>query len=171
MCRNLVRFACLVILSLTCCGQVQAVGEDVLARCGEYTFFINPNPGSHVTYYKRMVPCRAEKTIPVPRRVFQTYFVPVAQIIGRPMLISETPIGHAKGVGPHVQCFPGPRVTPAIKEVIEPRPVPVRVPDLVLQPRRVVRPVMLPQWFAVQEHPKPPPAKVRASRAASPTMR
>jgi len=170
MCRNLVRFACLVILSLTCGGPVHAVGEDVLARCGEYTFFINPHPGSHVTFYKKMVPCRAEKTILVPRRVFQTYMVPVPQPVGRPILISETPVGHAKGEGPHLRCFPAPRVMPGIKEVIEPRPVPVRVPDLVLQPRRVVRSVMMPQWFAVQEHPKPAPAKVRASGAAAPTM-
>lgn len=165
MYRNLVRFVGVVILLLIYIGPVHPFGEDVLTRCGEYTFFINPHPGSHVTYYKKMVPCRAEKTIPVPRRIFQTYFVPVPRLRPEPILISETPIGHAKGEGAHVRCFPRPSVRPGTKEVVAPRMAQVRVPELVPQPRTVVKRVMLPQWFAVQELPKRPPIKVRSLAA------
>lgn len=133
-----------------------AFGEPILALSGQYTFFTNPCPGSHTTYYQKMVPCVAKETIWVPRKVVNTYPVPVASIRREPVTISETPVGCPHGSSDCVECAPRPSRYHLVKEVVGPRPVPTPITDIALVPRTVTRRVMLPQWFEVIEQAKPP---------------
>ncbi len=141
-----------------------AMGEDILALTGRYTFFIKPDPTSHVTFYQKMVPCVEEKTVGIPRTVVETYGLPIPFPRRERVLVTETPVGHAKASGPCVQCFPSPVCKAEIKDVIVPRVVPVQVPGVILQPKCVPRRLMSPQWFAVEEHPMPPRGPVRKVR-------
>ncbi|MGO9572246.1 MAG: hypothetical protein ACLP5H_32415 [Desulfomonilaceae bacterium] len=148
-----------IILSLAFCSlslasQVFAFGEDMLALTGQYTFFIRPVPGWDVTFYQKLVPCVAQETVPVARRVVETYPLPIPAMHRQPITISETPVGCAQGSGPCVECYPKPSFRPASKDVATPRVVPVGVPGIELTPKCVTRPVMLPQWFAVTEEPR-----------------
>ncbi|MBI5251413.1 MAG: hypothetical protein HY912_18145 [Desulfomonile tiedjei] len=145
-----------IVFSAAIAAPAFSYGENILAATGQYTFFIKPEPGSCTTYYQKMVPCVAKDIVPVPKRVSQTYPVPVPSIRNIPTVIHETPVGCACGAGPCVECFPRPSVRNASKEAILPRMVPVRVPGVEFVPREVTRRVMLPQWFAVTEEPLPP---------------
>jgi hypothetical protein len=133
-----------------------ATGEDILGKSGQYTFFIKPDPCAPMTYYQKLVPCIVRETVPVPRRVWLTYQVPVPARQTIPVVINETPIGCAGGPIPCAECSPSPSSGPGTREVWGPRLVTVRVPDVVFTPREVTRKVMLPQWFAVTEEPRPP---------------
>lgn len=146
----------LALCSLCLASQVFAFGEDVLGLTGQYTFFIRPVPGWDVTFYQKMVPCVKQDTISIPRRVVQTYPVPVPAVQRQPVTITETPVGCAQGAGPCVECYPMPSSRPALKDIVTPRIVPVGVPGIELTPRDVTHRVMLPQWFAVTEEAKPP---------------
>ena len=146
----------LAFYSLSPASQVFAFGEGVLALTGQYTFFIRPVPGWDVTFYQKLVPCVAEETIPVARRVVQTYPLPIPAMQRQPITIAETPVGCAEGSGPCVECYPKPSSRSASKDVVGPRVVPVGVPGIELNPKHVTRRVMLPQWFAVTEEPKHP---------------
>lgn len=161
MARNLSAIVFVVLLAAFATAPGHAVGEDFLALQGQYTFFIQPDPTSHVTYYQRLVPCIETKTVPIPRRIVETFPVPVPDRRRQPIIVSETPVGCAEGSGPCVECFPRPSTRPGVKEVTVPRYLPVRVPGIAMVPRDVTRRVMRPQWFAVRELPKPPPAKIR----------
>lgn len=149
----------IVVLSLTFCSislasQALAFGEDMLALTGQYTFFIRPVPGWDVTYYQKLVPCVAQETVPVARRVVQTYPLPIPRMQRQPITITETPVGCAQGAGPCVECSPRPSSRPATKDVAGPAIVRVGVPGIEVTPKCVTRRVMLPQWFAVTEHPR-----------------
>jgi len=133
-----------------------AAGEDILAHTGEYTFFIQPEPGSCETYYQKMVPCIAKETIMVPKKVTLSFTVPVPSKQGLPVLRTETPVGCATGSGPCVDCYPKPSCRPALKEIPVPKPRIVRIPTIELVPKCVERRVMLPQWFKVKDEPRPP---------------
>jgi hypothetical protein len=151
----------LVVLSVALSSSAHALGEDILAHTGQYTFFIKPDPTSCVTYYQRMVPCVQKKTVPVARRIVDTFPVPVPVKRKHPVLLSKTPVGCAAGEGPCVECFPKPTCRPASTYALAPKFVPVRVPGVVIEPKCITRRIMLPQWFAVEEHEKPPPRKIR----------
>jgi len=152
--KSLMMVLWLAFCSLTFASQLFAFGEDMLALTGQYTFFIKPVPGWDVTFYQKMVPCVAQETLPVARRVVQTYPLPIPAMRRQPITVTETPVGCAQGSGPCVECFPMPSCTPASKEVPVPLVVSVGVPGIELAPRCVTRPVMLPQWFAVTEQPR-----------------
>jgi len=144
--------------------SANAMGEDVLSLTGQYTFFINPHPGSCMTYYQKMVPCVATKTIPIPRSVVQRYPLPFPVKQGLPIVISEEPVGCAANCAPCVECYPKPSSKRGVKEIWPPqiKPVPISGPEFI--PRQVTNRIMLPQWFLVTEHPVPPrrpPMKVR----------
>lgn len=145
-----------VLLSVFLTTGVFAAGEGVLALKGEYTFFIKPEPGSCVTYYQKMVPCIAKETVLVPKRVFRTVPLPVPVLQKQPILRSEIPIGCAEGAGPCVECAPKPVCRPAYKDALAPRMIPIRVPEVQLVPKCITRRVMRPQWFLVNEDPRPP---------------
>jgi len=153
------------VLTLAITTPASAVGEDVLAHTGQYTFFIKPDPCSHVTYYQKMVPCMERKVESVPQTVINAFPVPVVARKRQRVVISETPVGHAKGSGPCVECYPRAICKPAVKEVLLPTVVPVNVPGVIFNPRCTERRVIRPQWFAVEEHPAPPPRKVRKVRS------
>lgn len=138
-----------------------AVGEEILAATGRYTFFVKPDPTSCVTFYQKMVPCIERKTVGVPRTVVETFPYPVPTTQKQRVLVTETPVGHACGANPCIQCIAKPVCQPGMKDVIVPSMVPVRVPTLVMQPKCVDRRIKLPQWFAVEEHVLPAPQKVR----------
>jgi hypothetical protein len=140
-----------------------AAGEDLLALTGQYTFFIKPDICSPTTYYQKMVPCVSREIIQVPRKVFLTYQVPVPARQNLPSLITETPMGCAEGSGPCTTCYPSPSSKPGTKEVWGSRMVTVRVPDVQFVPKEITRKVMLPQWFAITEQPRPP-QKIRKVR-------
>ncbi|MEW6348796.1 MAG: hypothetical protein AB1646_07010 [Thermodesulfobacteriota bacterium] len=144
--------------------MAHAEGEGILALSGEYTFFLKPLPGCTPTYYQKMVPCVERICEPVPRRVVQTYPVPVPSRRRVPTLVCETPLGCAKGEGDCLKCFPPCTKRVELKECVAPRIVPTEFQDVVFERRIVCRPTMRPQWFEVNEHPMPcpPPAiKVR----------
>ena len=111
----------LIVLSVALSSSAHALGEDILAHTGQYTFFIKPDPTSCVTYYQRMVPCVEKKTIPVARRIVETFPVPVPVKRKHPVLLSETPVGCAIGAGPCIECFPKPSCRPGVKDVLVPR--------------------------------------------------
>ncbi len=144
----------LVFCSLSLASQALAFGEGVLALTGQYTFFIRPVPGWDVTFYQKLVPCMAQETVPVPRRVVQTYPLPIPRMQRQPITITETPVGCAEGAGPCVECRPMQSHRPATRDVAAPAIVPVGVPGIEVTPKHVTRPVMLPQWFAVTEEPR-----------------
>jgi hypothetical protein len=146
----------LTFISLSLASQALAFGEDMLALTGQYTFFIRPVPGWDVTFYQKLVPCVAQETVPVARRVVQTYPLPIPKMQRQPITITETPVGCAQGAGPCVECTPMPSSRPATKDVVAPAIVTVGVPGIEVTPKGVTRPVMLPQWFAVTEEPKNP---------------
>jgi hypothetical protein len=136
-----------------------AVGEEILAHTGQYTFFIKPDPSACVTYYQKLVPCIERKATPVVRPVIETYPVPIAVIRGQRAMITETPVGCAGGCGSCLECYPTPTRRPGPKEVVEPHPIPVPVHGMNIDARWVQRPVKRPQWFMVEEHPMPPHRK------------
>ena len=144
------------LFCLTVTSHALAFGEAILALTGQYTFFIKPEPASSVTYYQKMVPCVAEETIPIPRRVAPVYPVPVPMTQRQPVMISERPVGCADGAGPCLQCFPQAKDRRGVGEIIAPRVIPVRVPGIEIVPRIVNRPVMRPQWFEVTVTPRDP---------------
>jgi hypothetical protein len=149
----------MIVLSLTFCSlslasQALAFGENVLALTGEYTFFIRPVPDWDVTFYQKLVPCVAQETIPVPRRVVETYPLPIPRMQRQPITITETPVGCAQGAGPCVDCSPRPSSRRATRDVAAPMIVPVGVPGIEVTPKHVTRRVALPQWFAVTEEPR-----------------
>jgi len=154
--RNLPVIFVALLLFVAATPVAYGFGEPILALSGQYTFFINPCPGSHTTYYQKMVPCVAKETIWVPRKVVNTYPVPEASIRRQPVIISEVPVGCPHGSSDCIECAPRPSTYPLTKEVVVPRPVPTRIPDIVLVPKTVTRRVMLPQWFEVVEQAKPP---------------
>ncbi len=158
-----------VIWSLMSASSAVAFGEDVLAVTGEYTFFIRPDPMACITYHKKLVPCVARETVPVPQRYTQTYPIPVPARREVPAIVKETPVGCAEGSGPCVDCYPQCSHTPGMIAVKVPQIVPVDIPFVRFNPQCVTRKVMLPQWFAVEELPKPPPQKVRSVQKVRPT--
>lgn len=145
-----------MLLSVLLSSGAFAAGEDLLALKGEYTFFINPEPGSCVTYYQKMVPCIVKETVMVPKKVIRPLPLPVPTFQRQPVLRSEIPVGCAEGAGPCVECYPKPVCGPAYKNVMVPRFIPIPVPDIELVPKCITRKVMRPQWFAVTETPRPP---------------
>jgi hypothetical protein len=145
-----------IIFSGALASPACSYGEDILAATGQYTFFIKPHPGSHTTYYQKMVPCVAQEVLQVPRRIAPVFPVPVPSVRRMPTVITETPVGCAAGAGDCVECFPKPSVKNASADVVAPRMVPVRVPGVEYVPKLVTRRVMLPQWFEVTEQPMPP---------------
>ncbi len=164
MTRGLLLILCAVVLAVTAPGPVLAVGERILAMTGQYTFFIKPDPTSCVTYHQKMVPCVEEKTIPHVRKRYVPIPYPVAAKDRQGVLRSEIPLGTPKDVSPCIECFPRPECRPGVKDCVVPRIVPVPVPFDDIQPRCVTKRIMLPQWFKVEDHPKPPPRKVRKVR-------
>ncbi|MEW6532606.1 MAG: hypothetical protein AB1473_17380 [Thermodesulfobacteriota bacterium] len=150
-----------LIVSLALAGSALAFGEEILAAKGEYTFFIKPDPKSCVTYYQKMVPCVKNETVIIPRKFEQTFPHPVLARQKERVLVTETPVGCAEGSGPCVHCFPQPTCRPETRAPVVPRIVPVNVVTVVPEPICVPRRIKLPQWFAVEEHPLPPPVKVR----------
>lgn len=148
---------CLAALAMTfMTSPCQAMGEDILAHTGQYTFFIKPVPGSHTTYYQKAVPCVADVMAPVPRRVTNTYPVPVPVRRHSSVVVSETPMGCAEGQGPCVECFPRPSRRGGTGEVWAPNFIPVSVPGKQFVPKHVTRRIKLPQWFEVTEDPGMP---------------
>ncbi len=145
-----------MLLSVVLSSGAFAGGEGLLALKGEYSFFINPEPGSCVTYYQKMVPCIAKETIFVPKKVVRTLPLPVPTFQRQPILRSEIPVGCAEGAGPCVECAPKPVCGPGYKNVLVPKMIPVRVPTVEWVPKCVTRKVWRPQWFAVNEVPRPP---------------
>ncbi len=150
--------ACLIFAT-----SALAVGEDMLAMTGQYTFFIKPDPCSCITYTQKLVPCIETKCVGA-KRVVTTFPLPVPRGQRQPILVTETPVGCAEGAGPCIQCYPQPSCRPDVKECPTPAVLPVPVPSVEPEPRTVTRPVMLPQWFVVQEQCKPPARKVRKVR-------
>ncbi len=146
----------LLFHSLSPTSQVLAFGEDILGLTGQYTFFIRPVPGWDVTFYQKMVPCVAQDTVPVARRVVERYPLPIPAMQRQPTTVTEIPVGCAQGSGPCVECMPMPSSRPGSKDLATPVVVPVGVPGIELAPKSVTRPVMLPQWFAVTEEPRNP---------------
>lgn len=151
----LIPFAVILCASISA-GESFGFGEDILAQSGQYTFFIKPQPGTCTTYYQKMVPCIVEETVPVIRKTTQRYPLPVPITQRIPLTISEVPVGCAEGAGPCSKCTPLPTCRSGFKEVVVPANIPVPVPDIQVVPKTVKRKVMLPQWFAVTEQPKPP---------------
>lgn len=145
-----------LICSLAFSAVVYGFGENVLSRTGQYTFFIQPEPGSCTTYYQKMVPCVVKETIMVPRKVVNRYPVPVPSVRRERVMISHTPVGCPEGSGPCVECSPKPSCYPATKDMIVPRIVGTPVTETVFVPKYVTRKVLLPQWFEVTEQPVPP---------------
>jgi hypothetical protein len=156
-----------ILVTVATVPAAHAFGEDVLACTGQYTFFIKPDPNCPDTYIQKMVPCIAKKVIPVPRRVVHTFPVPIPVKKRIPVIVTETPVGCAKGEGPCVKCFPPCTKRRGIKEVVVPgmRPVPIR--GIVPTPICVTRRIMRPQWFKVTETPVPP-KPVRKIRKVGP---
>jgi len=151
--------ACFALV--TTAAPAFSFGEDVLAACGRYTFFIRPDCTSGVTFYQKMVPCIERKPVGVPRPVVETYPLPVPTRQGQRVLVTETPVGDACGITPCINCIPKPVFKPGTQDVIVPSIVPVGIPDLAIRPKLVNRRIKLPQWFAVEEHPMGPPRGVR----------
>jgi len=139
------------ILPFVACAE----GEAILALTGQYTFFIKPDPGSHETYYQKMVPCVLTQTVPVPRRVVPVYPLPVSRLRGAPTLRSEIPVGCADGSGPCLKCFPKPTYRPATQDMVVPVTKRVRIPGIEIRPKCVKKRIMRPQWFKVRDDPRP----------------
>jgi hypothetical protein len=133
-----------------------ATGEAVLAQTGQYTFFINPHPGSCMIYRQEMVPCVATQTIPIPRRVVETYPVPFPVKRKAPVVVSQEPVGCAFGAGPCVECYPQPSRHKETREIWPPGIKPVSITSPAFTPRHVTRKITRPQWFLVTEHPVMP---------------
>jgi hypothetical protein len=155
MARKLTIILLAVALCPIVCSGAHAAGEDVLAASGQYTFFIKPEPCSPTTYYQKLVPCVVKQTIPVPRRVVQTYQVPMAALQNTPVLRTETPVGCADGQDACIDCFPKPKEQRGVKQMPVPRLRPVRVETIEYVPKEVTKRVFLPQWFRVDEMPLP----------------
>jgi hypothetical protein len=144
-----------LVLSFALAATVFAAGEGILAQTGQYTFFIKPCPGTHITYYQRLVPCVVEETIMVPRTVVETFPVPVPRRQHQAVLVTETPVGCAMGQGPCTTCWPQPIARTMSQDVWAPQMMPTRVPGYEFVPKTVTKRVLLPQWFRVTEEPKP----------------
>jgi hypothetical protein len=156
MSRNLSLFFFLILPLILSPYSAKAMGEDVLAHTGQYTFFIKPHPGSCITYHQKMVPCVATQTITIPRPVVQTYPTPFPVKRKLPVIVSERPVGCAFGAGPCVECYPHPSSKREIKEVLTPEIMPVSITSPAFTPHQVTRKIVLPQWFLVSEHPVVP---------------
>jgi hypothetical protein len=150
----------LTLATLCVAPQAFAFGEEILAASGQYTFFIKPAPGSPVTYYQKMVPCVITEEMVAPRPVAPVFPVPVPVARNVPVVRTEMPVGCAVGQSPCIECRPLPSTLSATAQQIVPKMVPVRVPGVEPVPKMVKRKIMLPQWFAVSELPKPPVRKV-----------
>ena len=155
-----------LFLFLVSAPSAIAFGEDVLAHTGEYTFFIKPKPGSHVTYRQRMVPCAVREHVPVPTKTSITYPVPIPEKRRHQMVIIERPVGCAADFGPCKQCFPRAYMERSSRNKIYPRMLPVRVSGTVFSSKCVTRRVMRPMWYEVRETPVPtrPVRKVGKTR-------
>jgi len=165
MSRNLSLFFFLVLPFILSPYSANAMGEDVLAHTGQYTFFVKPHPGACMTYHERMVPCVATQTVPISRPVVQTFPVPFPVKRSLPVVASEKPVGCAFGAGPCVECYPHPSSRPGVKEIWPPELVPVSIASPAFAPHHVTRKIVLPQWFLVTEHPVAPfPKPVRKLR-------
>lgn len=160
MSKNLKLFILALVLCVSVSSVASAMGEEVLARTGQYTFFITPCPTSGITYYQKMVPCVIRETVQVPRRVFQNYPVPVPARQRVPTLVTGAPVGCPEGACDAgcdgAKCYPQPSQRPGSREIWGPRMMTVRVPETQFTPREITRRVMLPQWFAVTEEPRAP---------------
>ncbi len=156
MSKNLKLSILVLALSVGFGSAALAMGEGVLAKTGQYTFFLNPCPTSCMTYYQKMVPCVIKETIPVPRRVLQNYMVPVPVRRKVPTLITEAPVGCPEGASPCATCYPKPSQRYGNREIWGPRMMAVRVPVVQFTPKEITRRGMFPQWFAVTEEPRPP---------------
>jgi hypothetical protein len=156
MLRNLSLFFFLILPFILSPYSAKAMGEDVLAHTGQYTFFINPHPGACMTYHQRMVPCVATQTVMIPRPVVQTYPTPFPVKRRLPVIVSETPVGCAFGSGPCVECYPHPSRRREIREIWTPEIKPVSITSAAFTPRQVTRKIVLPQWFLVSEDPVVP---------------
>ncbi len=155
MSKNLKLFIIVLVLSVGFSSAASAMGEEVLATSGQYSFFINPCPTSGMTYYQKMVPCVIKETVQVPRRVFENYVVPVPTRQQVPTLITEAPVGCPEGACHDATCYPRPSQRSGSREIWGPRMMTVRVPNIQFTPKEITRRVMLPQWFAVTEEPRP----------------
>ena len=150
-----------VVSYLMCAQSVFSYGEDLLAHTGEYTFFITPNPVTCVTYRKRLVPCVVKETIPVAQRYAMTYPIPFPGKQRVPVVVQETPVGCAAGSGPCTTCTPKCFTSSGILYKKTPRIIPVTITGKRYMPQCVTKRVMLPQWYVVEEFPKPPPRKIQ----------
>lgn len=153
MSRFLALSCCALVVGALSYGPAHAVGEDILARSGQYTFFVKPNPCVPVTYYQRTVPCRVTRNVPAVRTMQVPYYLPVAAIADRRTIIRETPIACPMDSDPCVQCSPRMTRRPGMAAVAAPRPVRVGVTEVVIVPKCVTRRVNLPRWFMVEEIP------------------
>lgn len=146
---------CAIGIILALSGTARPEGEGILALTGQYTFFIRPQCGFGETYYQKLVPCRLEETIQIPRVVTPRFLVPHASIRGAPVMRNEIPVGCAQGAGPCLECFPKPTRRPAVNPGVVPIMAPVAVKDLEFREKHVVRRVLRPQWFKVTDEPRP----------------
>jgi hypothetical protein len=160
MLKLFIKLSCAVLVFALSTSNVLAFGEDILAASGQYTFFIKPMCGPNVTYYQRMVPCVADETVVVPRRVVDRYPVPVPNFRKQAVTRTEVPVGCAEGASDCVDCYPQPRSITAYNDQVVPGAVPAIIPTVLPEPRDVTKRVMLPQWFAVYDEPKGPVRKV-----------
>jgi hypothetical protein len=151
MSRFFAQLSCALVVGALSCGAAHAVGEDILAHTGQYTFFVKPNPCVPVTYHQKTVPCRVTRTAPMVRIRQAAYYLPVPVIAGQRTMIRETPIACPGDADPCVACFPKVSRTPGLSEAPVPRPVRVRFPEVDIVPQCVTRRVNLPRWFMVEE--------------------
>ncbi len=163
MLRNLGLFSFLALSIMLSPHSAKAMGEGVLAQTGQYTFFIKPQPGSHMSYYQKLVPCVAAETVSIPRPAVQRYPLPYPVKRYLPVIISEKPVGCAAKAGSCIECYPLESSRSERKEIWPPNIKPVRIRTPEFYPREVTRRILLPQWFSVTEYPLPPrpPAKIR----------
>jgi len=155
MSKNAKVFISALVLSVGFTATALAAGEEVLAATGQYSFFINPCPTAGMTYYQKMVPCVIRETVQIPKKVFQSYSVPVPVRQNVPTLVTEAPVGCPQGACEDATCYPKPTQRPGTREMWLPKMVTVRVPYVEFTPREITRKVMFPQWFAVTEEPRP----------------
>ncbi len=141
--------------------DVYALGEDVLAATGQYTFFIKPRCGPNATYYQKMVPCVITEECPIPVPVVDRYGVPYPDTRKQRVTRHEIPLGCALGQKPCIDCFPKPSRVNGFRDVVVPGNIPVAIGSYAPKPNTTVRPIMLPQWFAVYEDVKDAKGRIR----------
>jgi hypothetical protein len=163
--RLFAKLCCALVVGAMSCGAAHAVGEDILAHSGQYTFFVKPNPCAPVTYHQKTVPCMVTRDVPTVRMRQVTYHLPVPLIVGRRVMIRETPIACPADRDPCVRCLPKVSTHPGVGTTVEPRPARVQFTDPVVVPQCVTRRVNLPRWFMVEEIPA---GRFRSGAGASP---